>query len=184
MSTGGLNHPMKMVKMIQARCRQCNPAGKGPRGWWEVCPHDAYYSMQPLGPPTPKYDRQEDGTYTETGEFEPPKFVRKPNWKQIADDHKVTSGRMVQIQRERGSKFPEEMGYPPLCDYYNCWETNPSIHANRLIAADETDVRIRVGDYHDIAEAQIMTLRLSGTPIYIGQTDGVRRAEQLAKVTI
>ena len=183
-STGGLNHPLKMVKMIQARCRECNLMGKGKARWWETCPHDPYYSFVPLGPPQQKFEIQEDGSYEATGEYEKPRYVRRPNWKQVADDHKVTSGRMVRIQQERGSKFPEELGYPPICDYYNCWEVNPSVHANRMIAAEETDVRIRVGDYHTEEEAQIMTLRLSGTPIYVGQTDAVRRAEQISKVAL
>ena len=181
-STGGLNHPMKMVKMIRAACRECNPMGKGPLGWQDDCPHDPYHSMQPLGPPRPVFEEQEDGSYVQTDKVEPPKYVRRPNWRQIADDVKVASGRMVRIQVERGSKFPEELGYPPLCDYYNCWEPNPKFHANRVI--NHEGVQTRVGDYHLEEEAQIMTLRLAGKPIYMGSTDATARAEQIAAVKI
>jgi len=188
-STGGLNRPLKMVKMIQARCNECNPKGQGPRGWWDDCPHEPYFSMVPAGPPKPKFEEQEDGTFTQVGE-EVGKYVKRPNWKQIADDVKVSSGRMVKIQQERGSKYPQELGYPAICDYFNCWETNPKIHAQRVITHE--DVQTVVGNYHTRDEAAIATLRLRGVPIYLGTassygegaSDIERRRAQLDEVNI
>jgi hypothetical protein len=188
-SSGGLNRPLKMVKMVQARCKICSPQGQGQRGWWEKCEHDPYHSMQPLGPPTPKFIEEEDGTFIqEVGPdgrpvYTPPKYERRPNWKQIADDAKVSSGRMVTIQRERGSKFPEELGYAPICDYFNCWEPNPKFHAKSVI--NHEGVQTVVGNYHLRDEAAIMRLRLTATPIYVGfDSDIGRRREQLANTTV
>lgn len=182
LSTGGLNKPLKMVKMIQARCNTCNPRGQGRRGWWEKCEHEPYFSMQPIGPPEPVYEEQADGSYTAVG-FKEQRYEKRPNWKQIADDPKVASGRMVTIQRERGSKFPEELGFASICDYFNCWESAPKVHARQVI--DHEGVQTVVGNYHTRDEAAIMTLRLQGTPIYIGvDRDIQRRREQLNEVNI
>jgi hypothetical protein len=181
-SSGGLNRPLKMVKMIQARCKACNPKGQGKKGWWDECPHEPYFSMVPAGPPEPKYVEQEDGTFVQDG-VEVKKFVKRPNWKQIADDAKVTSGRMVQIQVERGSKFPEQLGYAPVCDYFNCWEPNPKIHARQII--EHEGIQTVVGNYHTRDEAAIMTLRSEGTPIFIGlDKDIQRRRQQLNEVNV
>jgi hypothetical protein len=172
LSTGGLSKPLKMVKMIQARCSVCSPRGQGPRGWWDECPHEPYTSMQPVGPAPKKFVEQEDGTFTELLDekgkpvYEPIRYVKRPNWKQVADDAKVTSGRMVRIQIERGSKFPHELGFEPICDYFNCWEKNPKVIARRVV--NHEDVATIVGNYHNRDEAAIMTLRTTGTPIYVG----------------
>jgi hypothetical protein len=181
-STGGLNRPLKMVKMIQARCVLCNPKGQGKRGWWDTCPHEPYTSMVPAEPPKPKYEEQADGTFIEVG-MEVGKYVKRPNFKQIADEAKVLSGRMIQIQRERGSKFPEELGYAPICDYNNCWEPNPSIHARKVV--EDEGVQTVVGNYHSRDEAAIMTLRIEGTPVYVGVGKDInRRRAQLDAVQI
>jgi hypothetical protein len=188
-STGGLNRPLKSVKMIQARCSVCSPRGQGKRGWEKTCEHEPYTSMVPLGPPKPRFVEQEDGTFTPELDAEgrvvtdPPKYAKRPNWKQIADDPKVASGRMITIQRERGSKFPEELGYEPICDYFNCWETNPKFHAQSVIYHE--GVQTVVGNYHTRDEAAIMRLRLTSTPIYVGlDSDIGRRREQLANTPV
>jgi hypothetical protein len=182
LSTGGLNHALKTVKMVQARCNECNPRGQGPRGWWENCPHEPYFSMVPAAPPKSKFEEQEDGTFVQVG-METPKYVKRPNWKQIADDAKITSGRMVQIQRERGSKFPGELGYAPICDYFNCWEINPGIHATRVIGHE--GIQTVVGNYHTREEAAMLTLRAEGTPIFIGvDSDIQRRRKQLSETNV
>lgn len=181
LSTGGLNRPLKMVKMVQARCNICNPKGQGRRGWWDKCPHNPYTRIE-ARPGAEEFEELEDGTIVK---LDAPKteYVRVPNWKQIADDPKVSSGRMVQIQRERGSKFPEELGYAPICDYFNCWEENPSVIARRVV--NHEGVSTVVGNYHTRDEAAIMTLRLTGTPIYIGVDDDIqRRRAQLDGVNI
>jgi hypothetical protein len=188
-SRGGLNRPLKMVKMVQPRCATCSPHGQGQRGWWETCEHDPYTSMVPLGPPKPRFTEQEDGTYTPELDadgkpvLDPPKYVKRPNWKQIADDPKVTSGRMVAIQRERGSKFPTELDFAPLCDYFNCWEANPKFHALSVIGHE--GIQTVVGNYHTRDEAAIMRLRLTGTPIFVGVDGDIgRRREQLANTSV
>jgi len=188
-SSGGLNRPLKAVKMVQPRCSTCSPHGQGKRGWWETCEHDPYTAMVPLGPPKPRFTEQEDGTFTPELDAEgkpvtdPPRYAKRPNWKQIADDVKVASGRMVQIQRERGSKFPEELGFAPICDYLNCWETNPTVHARSVITHE--GVQTVVGNYHSRDEAAIMRLRMTETPIYVGfDSDANRRREQLAGTSV
>jgi hypothetical protein len=182
LSTGGLNRPMKMVKMILAKCNVCNPRGQGPRGWWETCEHDPYSSMQPMGPPKPIFEELEDGTYKQVG-VEELRWTKKLNLIQIADDVKVSSGRQVQIQLERGSKFPEDLGYAPLCDYNNCWESNPKHLARQII--EHEGVQTVVGKYHTRDEAAIMTLRTRGTPVYLGMDKDIqRRREQLEQVNV
>jgi hypothetical protein len=181
LSTGGLNRSMKMVKMVYAKCKTCNPHGQGRRGWWENCTHEPYFSMQPEGPPTPEYEEQEDGTYVQVG-MKQARYVKRPNWLQVADDVKNASGRMVQIQKERGSKFPEDLGYEPLCDYLNCWE-GATIYAKRQVTHE--GVTNVIGKYHSRDEAAIMTLRLEGVPIFLGyDSDIARRRKQLDDTTI
>lgn len=181
-SSGGLNRPMKMVKMIQARCRVCSPNGQGARGWWDDCPHDPYFHYEEIPNPNPKMELQEDGSFAPSADQGPKKYNKVPNWKQISDDVKVASGRMVTIQLERGSKFPEDFDYAPVCDYFNCWET-ATIFPRRTVAHE--GVETPLGKYHVKQEAQIMTLRLQGTPIYIGiDEDATRRAAQIAAVQI
>jgi hypothetical protein len=171
-----ITRPLKMVKMIQARCQECNPHGQARRGWQEKCDHDPYFSMQPAGPPLPQYEEAEDGTFTlklgPDGEpiKVPQRFVKKPNWVQIADDVKVTSGRMVRIQLERGAKFPEDLGFPSLCDFFNCWEPNPEYHATN--AVQHEGVATVIGNYHTRDEAAVMTLYLKGTPMYVTTSGG------------
>ena len=181
LSTGGLNRSLKMVKMIQARCRICSPRGQGRRGWWETCEHDPYHHMEPK-PGTEEFIEQADGTFVENP-APVRQFVKVPNWKQIADEPSMASGRMVQIQIERGSKFPAELGYAPICDYYNCWEENPQVHVNRVVHVE--GVATRVGDYHSRDEAAIMTLRLQQTPVYIGIGEDINnRRAQLEAVNV
>jgi hypothetical protein len=181
-STGGLNKPLKMVKMLAPRCQECNPRGQGKRGWQETCEHDPYHSMQPKGPPKPKFEEQPDGSFKQVGEEEQ-LYIKRPNWEQVPDDAKVSSARSVTIARERGAKFPEELGYAPICDYFNCWEVNPSFHAKQIVAHEGTQVV--VGNYHTRDEAAIMTLRLTGTPIFIGIDEDIqRRRKQLNEVNI
>jgi len=183
LSHGGLNRPLKMVKMIQARCGKCNPKGQGKRGWWESCPHEPYFTVREEEVKIPKLETTADGRTLKVGEEVEIEYHRTPNWKQIADDPKVASGRMVQIQRERGSKFPEELGYAPVCDYYNCWESNPTIHAQRVFNSE--GVQTRVGNYHERDEAAMITLRLNETPVYLGiDKDIERRRAQLDGVNI
>jgi len=183
MSRGGLNRPMKAVKMVQPRCDKCNPRGQGKRGWWNRCPHEPYFTVHEEPIVKPKLEEQPDGRVLKTGEETEIEYHREPNFKQIVDDPKVSSGRMVQIQRERGAKFPEEVGYAPICDYLNCWEPNPKIEATRVFNND--GVQTRVGRYHDRDEAAIITLRLSQTPIYAGvDRDIERRRAQLDAVNI
>ena len=186
--TGGLNRPMKMVKMIQARCRICSPMGQGKRGWWDDCPHDPYNHYEEV-PQPPLMQEVLDAEGNPTGEFEsvpnPKKRHKKtPNWKQIADDAKVASGRMVQIQLERGSKFPEEFGFAPVCDYYNCWEpANPKYTIGTVIEFE--GVQTVLGKYHARDEAAIMKLRMEEVPIYIGvDKDISRRRAQLQQVNL
>jgi len=181
MSKGGLNRPMKMVKMIQARCNVCNPRGQGRRGWWESCEHDPYFHMQPK-PGMGDFIEQEDGTYVQNPS-PVRQFEKVPNWKQIADDPKISSGRMVQIQRERGSKYPAELGFPPVCDYFNCWETNPKVEARRVF--DIEGARAQVGRYHSRDEAALITLRFDEQPTYAGvDKDIARRRSQMDAVNI
>lgn len=171
MSSGGLNRPLRMVKMIQARCRICNEGGHGRRGWWEKCPHNPYFHVEEL-PGAEEFSKD-----PETGEItklDKPKakYVEVPNMKQIALDEKASSGRMVQIQIERGSKFPEELDYAPICEYRNCWEPNPKWHTRR-------------GNYHTREEAAIIDLQETGTPIYIGVGEDIKhRTEQLERVNV
>ncbi len=180
-STGGLNRPMKMVKMIQARCNLCNPKGQGRRGWWDKCPHQPYTHIEEV-PGAVEYAEAEDGTITKLPEPEVT-YRRVPNWKQIPDDVKVSSGRTVQIQRERGSKFPEELNYAPICDYLNCWEENPKVHANRIVSHE--GIQTVVGNYHNRDEAAIMTLRTTSVPVYVGvDSDIERRRAQLDNVQV
>lgn len=182
-STGGLNRPLKMVKMIQARCTVCSPMGQGKRGWWETCEHDPYYHYEPI-PQGPQIVEGEDGVFEEDTQPQKKRFKKVPNWKQIADDVKVASGRMVRIQLERGSKFPEDLGYAPVCDYHNCWEpANPKYTVQTTI--DYEGVQTVLGKYHARNEAAIMRLRLEGVPIYIGVDEDIRRrASQLNNVNI
>lgn len=171
-----LGRPLKMVKMIQPRCRQCNPRGQARRGWEAACEHEPYFSMQPAGPPIPQYEEDGEGNYTLKLGADgkpvtvPQKFIKKPNWVQIADDVKVTSGRMVRIQLERGSKFPEDLGFPPICDYFNCWEPNPEIHVTNVVQHE--GVQTVIGNYHTRDEAAVMTLFLKGTPMYVTTSGG------------
>ena len=181
-STGGLNRPLKMVKMIQARCRICSPMGQGKRGWWETCEHDPYNHFEPIPEPDAMVEK-EDGTFEAVSQ--PPKrFKKVPNWKQIADDPKVASARMVRIQLERGSKFPEDLGFAPVCDYYNCWEpANPKYTVQATI--DHEGIQTVLGKYHARNEAAVMRLRLEGVPIYIGVDEDTRRRNmQLNNVNI
>lgn len=172
-SSGGLNRPQRMVKMVQARCRICNEGGHGKRGWWEKCPHDPYFRLEALPrDPLADLEEQEDGTFVEKADKGPDKYIRVPNMKQIPLEEKSASGKMVQIQLERGSKFPEDLGYAPICEFRNCWEPNPKWHTRR-------------GNYHTRDEAAIIDLRETETPIYIGlDKDIERRREQLDRVNV
>jgi hypothetical protein len=181
-SKGTLGRTLKMVKMIQARCRICSPMGQGKRGWQEECPHDPYYHFEEI-PQPPIMEEQEDGTFISKPNPEV-KHKKVPNWKQIADDPKVASGRMIQIQLERGSKFPEEFGYAPVCDYFNCWEpANPKYTVQATI--EHEGVQTVLGKYHTRDEAAIMRLRLEATPIFVGFDQDIRRRrQQLNQVNI
>lgn len=182
LSSGGLSSTLKMVKMIQPKCRTCNPQGQGKRGWWDKCTHDPYFSMVPAGPPTPKYEELEDGTFKQVGVVEQ-RLVHQPNWNQVADDAKVISGRAVRIMLERGYKFPEDLDYAPICDYMNCWESNPSIHITKTI--EHEGVQTVVGNYHTRDEAAIMTLHMQSVPIFVGVDHDInRRKQQLDQVNL
>ena len=187
-SRGGLNRPGKMMKMIQARCRICNEGGNGYRGWWDDCQHDPYWHFE-LKRGVNLMEQREDGTWFQRTATEQ-EYDRVPNWKQIAHDIKITSGRMVQIQIERGSKFPEDLGFPPLCDYYNCWVPNPEVLVTYAPPHEESDAYVPVGKYHARDEAAIMQLRFEGVPIFIGSDSDISKGNsrirqlQLQKVNL
>ena len=179
-STGGLNRPLRMVKMIQARCRICNEGGHGKRGWWENCPHDPYFHLEDLPvDPMASLVQEEDGTYVTSDTPSKPKFKKVPNMKQVPLDDKAASGRMVQIQIERGSKVPEELGYYPICDYRNCWVPLAGPDAPKPVHQTQK------GNYHSRDEAAIISLQQAGKPIYLGLGQDIeRRREQLDQVNI
>lgn len=171
-SRATLNRPLKMVKLVQPRCKKCNPGGKGRYEWWLKCTHDPYVTTHEEYITIPKLEEQPDGRILKVGEDTEVEYHIEPNMKQVADDEKVASGRMVKIQMERGAKFPEELGYAPICDYNNCWEPNPSFHTRR-------------GNFHTRDEAAIMELRTSETPIYLGMDSDIqRRRRQLDQTAI
>jgi len=183
LSTGVLGKPLKMVKMVQARCNTCNPRGQGRRGWWETCTHDPYFTVEERLIKHPVLEER-DGKTFKTGETTEVEYIKHPNFKQIADDPKVTSGRMVKIQQERGSVFPEDLGYAPICDYNNCWEpANPKFSTAKTV--EHEGIQTLVGKYHSRDEAAIMSLRLEGVPIYVGVDKDInRRRQQLDAVNI
>ncbi len=183
-STGGLNHPMKMVKMVQARCDECNPRGQGRRGWWENCSHDPYFTVEEKEVRHPILEQTEDGRTLKTGETVEVEYHKHPNFKQIADDAKVSSGRMVQIQIERGSVFPEALGYAPICDYNNCWEPAERKFTFSRVFNHE-GVQTILGKYHTRDEAAIMNLRFEKKPVYVGMgIDIENRRAQLDGVNL
>jgi hypothetical protein len=184
-SKGTIGRPLKMVKMIQARCRICNPGGQGRRGWQENCPHDPYNHLEEIETSAfEAMEEQEDGTLVQKANPGPAHYKKVPNWKQIADDPKVASGRMIQIQLERGSKFPEEFGYAPICDYFNCWEpASPRYTIGAVI--EHEGIQTVLGKYHTRDEAAVMRLRLEQTPIYVGFDQDIRnRRRQLNQVNL
>ena len=184
-SKGTIGRPLKMVKMIQARCRICNLQGQGRRGWQETCPHDPYNHLEEIQTGELEHmEEQEDGTLVQKTNPGPVRYKKVPNWKQIADDPKVASGRMIAIQLERGSVFPESLGYAPICDYFNCWEpANPKYTVGAVI--EHEGVQTVLGKYHTRDEAAAMRLRLEGTPIYVGFDQDIRRRrQQLNQVNI
>lgn len=177
-SKGGLNRPQKMVKMVVPACRICNNQGQGKRDWASTCPHDPYFRIEPIPGTQEQYDVDPE-TDEVTVRITEGKFRRVPRIKQISDELKNTSKRMVQIQVERGAKFPEEMGYYPICDYRNCWEPLAGPDAPKEV------FRTRHGNFHDRDEAAIIVLREGETPIYLGlDKDIERRREQLDRVVI
>jgi len=176
-SSGGLNRPLRMVKMIQARCRICNEGGHGKRGWWETCQHKPYSRIEEL-PGAIEFEELEDGTIVK---LDKPKadYARVPNMKQVPLDDKAASGRMVQIQLERGSVFPEDLGYYPICEYRNCWVPLEGP------GAPKTVYRTAKGNFHSHDEAAIISLQQNGKPIYLGLGQDIeRRREQLDQVNV
>jgi hypothetical protein len=173
-----------MVKMVQARCNECNPRGQGRRGWWDKCRHKPYVTIEEKEVKHPILEQTEDGRTLKVGETIEVEYIEKPNFKQIADDVKVASGRMVQIQKERGSVFPEDLGYAPICDYKDCWEKAVPKFTSSKTLENEGHLTV-LGKYHSRDELAIMTLRLEGTPIFVGVDKDInRRRAQLDAVNV
>jgi len=139
--------------------------------------HDPYFSTKRIRKEREKTEVNEAGEeiILETEVF----YVKRrlPNWEQVIVDISHDSGMILQRRLNEGWTYPEELGYAPFCDYYNCSAQNPK-H------------RTAVGTYHLRDEASMMLLQkggkegsVFGTAIFIDdETSEDRRRIQLDEV--
>lgn len=168
---------MRTAKMIAPRCAVHFPGDNSVNpfsNWVAACEaegHNPYVRVATVEHKRPKLEVQEDGRTLVVGEEVELEYIETPNWEQVADELGVYSGRGVPNSQARGYKFPEELGYAPFCDYFNCGEQNPKFNT-------------RFGRYHSRQEAALIALRLdygpqNETEVTFGSMDQRRADRQL-----
>lgn len=167
---------MRTAKMIAPRCAVHFPGDNSvsPFSNWvancEAEGHNPYVRVNTVENRRPKLETQEDGRVLVVGEEVELEYHENPNWEQVPDELGVYSGRGVANSQARHYKFPEELGYAPFCDYYNCGEQNPKFNT-------------RFGRYHSRQEAALIALRLdygpqNETEVQFNQGTDQRRADR------
>jgi len=162
-----LNRPLRATKMCRPRCDECQEKGGA---WWETCKHNPYFSVITV-PGAVEYVTEVDEEGNEVILEEKPgpgKRIRTLNTDQVPNELKIYSGRGVQWSIEHGFKFPEELGFAPMCEYYNCWTPFPKFQT-------------KLGNYCTEEQAQIINLRTRGVAIH---AEPELRKEQLAGVSV
>jgi hypothetical protein len=162
-----LNRPARTLKMVRPVCAICS-VERGHELWWKNCPHQPYFSILEDVRVEFVTETNEDGEEILVQTEGKPIRKMRPNYSQVPYEDKIYSGRGPAWSIEHGFKDPQELGYAPLCEYYNCWTPFPKYKTGW-------------GAYCTADQARIMNLRLEGFPIH---TDPKVRRRQLDSVSL
>ncbi len=150
------NRYIEGKKMVSFVCPAKLHHGRTPENVEEcvAAKHDPYFSTVKLTRTRQKTRMEMDeqtGEELEVVEGEETYYVKRriPNWEQVAHDISIDSGQNVTRRLNQGWVFPEDIGYAPFCDYWNCSAQNPKYHTP-------------VGNYHLRDEAALMMLAKGG----------------------
>jgi hypothetical protein len=135
----------RTIKMCAPSCKLCQFPYEP--GWWNECPHEPYFTWKKKWIKVEENDDEHKTTFNTDNALK----TKRPKWVQIAYGKKHFSGNGVRIARGRGAKTAIEVGYKPLCEYYNCFKpaTNRyengdycSVNHARLVFADSHAIKL------------------------------------------
>lgn len=150
-----LSRPFHSVKMLAAVCPDRDTAvSHQPKvattGYWieacEAAGHDPFARKVREKRTREKLDLDAstgEEIITSTEEY----YVQRtiPNLEQVPWDIKSSSNKALEYALEMGWVYPQEKGFAPYCDFYNCWVQNPRFVTN-------------VGTYCTREQAAVMVL--------------------------
>lgn len=162
-----LSRAHRTIKMFAPYCSDCVRL----RGrWWETCPHDPYFSEIEREVRKPILKQTNDGrTVIDRYEVEI-EYVRSPNLRQVHAYRGISAGMGVEKAiNNKGYKHLHEMNFAPVCEYLNCWSTEP-LHSTQY------------GKFCSLDQAKAVALRVEGIPVEVTHAKKIRR--QLNQVVV
>lgn len=151
----------RTLKMIQPVCPE-SAAGSGCEmlygAWWIECDkkgHNPYFQVGEVKTNIPEIAESESGRKLVTGYKEEIELVESVRTNQVPYTDRVGSKQMPEDKRFfHGWKFPEELGFAPMCQFRNCYEAFPEVKTRygdycreeeaRMVIADERHVVLEV----------------------------------------
>ena len=152
----------RTVKMLKPVCPE---SAEGPGcetkqfgAWWIECEkkgHDPYHQVKEEIVKHPQVEMTEDGRQLITGYEEEVERFRTPRVTQVALTDRINSHQGVENGKFwHGYKYPEELGYSPMCEFRNCFADNPEIITRygkycreeeaKMVIADERHIVLEV----------------------------------------
>jgi hypothetical protein len=160
-----MERKVRTIKMIAPVCATCP---KRP-GWIKDCKHDPYHSVQIIEDREPVTETDADGNELVVDWKVKTRRVRAPNTRQIGAHVRIGSGEEVARKQRRGWKLPPDLGYAPMCQFRDCWASNPT-------------VKTEAGDYCSTPHAKAGLLKHRG--IIEEVYDQERRAKQFSEISL
>jgi hypothetical protein len=149
LSNGG-----RTLKMIQPVCPE-SAKGSGCEtqydvAWWKHCEeagHNPYYQVGEEVIRTPIIAESESGRKLITGYDEEIELVESVRTNQVPFYNRVGSKQAPEEKHFfHGWKYPEELGYAPMCEFRNCYAPNPGIKTRFGMYCREEEARIVIAD--------------------------------------
>ena len=178
-----LNTPARSIKMLNPVCPETvdqNTGNAAPGcetkegpAWWLKCVekgHDPFHQQKEVRKRERITETTEDGRTIVKGYEETIELEITPRVAQVPLSIRTQSQQMVEEKRFfHGYKYPEELGYAPMCEFRNCFAPNPTF-------------KTRYGNYCSENEARMMAADSRHVVLEVLNQD--KRREQLEGINI
>lgn len=165
-----LANPARTIKMLRPVCPEtinldtgtaspgCETKEKDFGAWWIKCEekgHNPYVQAFERPVRTPVIEEQENGRKLIVGYTEEIELKESPRTTQVPLGTRFNSGSLLEEKKFfHGYKYPEELGYAPMCEFRNCFAPNPEVKTRygaycreeeaRMVTADQRHVVLEV----------------------------------------